>query len=286
MAGRIFDCFPFYNEFDILEIRLEELWDTVDYFVISEANTTHQSNPKNFYLKDNWSRFEKYASKIRHVMVEDMPKHSDTWVNERFQRHAIARGLTDLQPDDIVCVSDCDEVPRAAALAAIRDDNNDYDRYILAIPLHYFRLNYVMTTPVFKQNNIIVTRGRVFTNPQDERAITFSTGNLPMHFANDQICVIEHGGWHWTYFGDTEHAKNKIRNFAHAETNVPWIMDNLDVDGIVKGKYGIGWDKGNERFEYVTLDDYYPQYILDNLEKYKHMIVDDATQSVYDFYPE
>lgn len=283
---RIFDCFTFYNEFDILELRLEELWDTVDFFVISEANTTHQNNDKPFYLKDNWDRFKKYHSKIRHVMVDDMPRHSDTWVNERFQRTCIQRGLYDLQPDDIVCVSDCDEIPRPAALEAIKNDTNNYPRYILAIALHYFRLNYMMITPVFKQNNIIVTRGKFFTNPQQERQITFSTGGLPLNYASDEICVIEHAGWHFTYFGQTDFAKNKIRNFAHAETNVPWIMDYLDVEGIVKEKYGIGWDKGPERFEYIAVDDYYPQTVLNNLEKYKDMIVPNATRSVYDFYPE
>lgn len=283
---RIFDCFTFYNEFDILELRLEELWDTVDYFVIAEANITHQNNDKPFYLKDNWDRFKKYHDKIRHVMIEDMPRHPDTWVNERFQRKCIERGLYDLQPTDIVCVSDCDEIPRPAALQAIKNDENNYPRYILAIVLHYFRLNYMMTTPVFKQNNIIVTRGNVFTDPQTERQITFSTGHLPLHYAGPDICIIEHAGWHFTYFGQTDFAKNKIRNFAHAETNVPWIMDNLDVDGIVKQKYGIGWDKGPERFEYIIVDDYYPQTILNNLEKYKEMIVPNATKTVYDFYPE
>lgn len=282
---RIFDCFTFYNEFEILELRLEELWDTVDFFVISEANTTHQNNDKSFYLKDNWDRFKKYHSKIRHVMIEDMPRNPDTWVNERFQRKSIERGLFDLTAEDIVCVSDCDEIPRPDALQAIKEDINDYPRYILAIPLHYFKINYMMISPVVKQNNIIVTRGRVFTDPQTERSITFNSGGLPPHYADNNICLIEHGGWHFTYLGNTDFAKNKIRNFAHAETNVPWIMDKLNVEEIIKLKYGIGWDKVNEKFEYIKVDDYYPQTILKNLEKYQHMIIPDATHSVYDFYP-
>ena len=70
---KIYDCFSFYNEFDILEIRLQELYDHVDYFIIAEASTTHTGNPKPFYLLDNWERFKPYADKIRHVKVEDMP---------------------------------------------------------------------------------------------------------------------------------------------------------------------------------------------------------------------
>lgn len=281
-----FDCCTFFNEFDILELRLQELWDTVDYFVIAEANSTHQNNPKPFYLKDNWERFKKYESKIRHILVDDMPMHPDTWVNERFQRKALERGLYDLKPDDIVIVSDCDEIPRPAAIDAIQVDPNNYDRYILAIPLNYYRFNYMMITPVCKQNNIIVTRGRAFTNPQQEREFTFHRGNLPLHYADHEFCVIEHGGWHFTYFGQTDHALNKIKNFAHAETNIPQIVDRLDVDYMIKNKVGLlGFDY-HERFEYIQVDDYFPQTIVNNIDKYQHMIVPGATHSVYNFYPE
>lgn len=283
---RVFDCFTFYNELDIAELRIQELWDTVDYFVIAEANKTHQGNPKPFIFKDNWERFEKYASKIRHIMITDMPDSPNTWVREMFQRKCIERGLQDLQDDDIVIVSDCDEIPRPAAVEAIKADENDYDRYILAIPLNYYRFNFLMINPHSKQNNIIVTRGRVFTDPQNERAFTFSRGSLPMHYAEEGFCVIEHGGWHFTYFGQTDHAKNKIKNFAHAETNVPEIMDKLDVNYMIENKVGLlGFDY-HERFEYIKVDEYFPQTLLNNLEKYKDMIVPNATKSIYEFYPE
>lgn len=283
---KVFDLCTFYNEFDILELRIQELWDTVDYFVIAEANSTHQNNPKPFYLKDNWARFEKYASKIRHIMIDDMPMSPDTWVNEKFQRKCLERGLHGMQPEDIIIVSDCDEIARPSAIAAIKEDVNNYDRYILAIPLNYYRFNYMMISPNVKQNNIVVTRGRVFTDPQNERSFTFSSGGLPMHYATTDFCVIEHGGWHFTYFGQTDHAKNKIKNFAHAETNISAIMDKLDVDYMVANKVGLlGFDY-HERFEYIVVDEYFPQTILNNLEKYKDMIVPGATKTVYDFYPE
>jgi beta-1,4-mannosyl-glycoprotein beta-1,4-N-acetylglucosaminyltransferase len=280
---RVFDCFTFYNEFDILELRLAELWDTVDYFVISEANTTHQNNPKPFFLKDNWDKVKKYESKIRHVVIEDMPMSSDTWVNERHQRRELRRALTDLQPDDIVIVSDCDEIPRPSAIEAIKEDTNDYDRYILAIPLNYFKLNFMMVHPVVKQNNIAVTRGRAFSEPQKEREFTFHR-NLPYHYADNDFCVIEHGGWHFTYFGHNEFAANKLLNFAHAESRN--LADNVDVDYMITNKVGFLGFNYHERFEYITVDDYFPQTVLNNLEKYKDMIVHGDTHNIYKFYPE
>lgn len=279
---RVFDCFTFYNEFDLLEIRIQELWDSVDYFVIAEANTTHQNNPKSFYLKDNWARYEKYASKIRHVMIDDMPQSPNTWVNENFQRKAIERGLTDLQPDDIVIVSDCDEIARPEVIDAIKEDTtvNNYERYQLFIPLHCFKVNLMMVQPHHQHGNIMVTRGRAFTDPHNERTLTFPwTPNAP------DLVQIKHAGWHFSYLGDTEFAKNKLKNFAHAESNTPELLNSVNVDEMIKTKLFMGGERGTERFEYVLLDDYYPKTILNNQEKYKDLIIPDATIQAYDLFP-
>ena len=66
---KIYDCFPFYNELDLLDLRLETLYDHVDHFVIVEATTTFQSKPKQLFLKDNWNRYAKYHDKMIHVMI-------------------------------------------------------------------------------------------------------------------------------------------------------------------------------------------------------------------------
>jgi beta-1,4-mannosyl-glycoprotein beta-1,4-N-acetylglucosaminyltransferase len=268
----------------MLELRLKELWDTVDYFVISEANLTHQNNPKPFYLKDNWDRFEKYSEKIRHVLIEDMPGHADTWINERHQRRELRRGLTDLQPDDIVIVSDCDEIPRASMIEAIRNDENDYDRYILGIPLFYFKLNYVMTAPLTRQRNISVARGCAFKDPQEMREFTFHKDHAPIvDLANNSV-MVDHGGWHFTYFGDDEFAANKLRNFAHAESR--HVADTVNIKYMIDNKLGFTGHASPERFDYVIVDDYFPKAITENLEYYKDMIIPGATASIYDYYPE
>lgn len=274
---KIYDCFSFYNEYDLLEIRLQELWNTVDYFVIAEANKTHRGNLKEFNLDKNWHRFEKYASKIRYVRIQDMPDHPDHWIRESHQRASIDRGLFDMKPEDLIIVSDADEIPRASAINYIKTDVNNHDRYIMGVPIFYFKLNYLMTYPITRQINIKVTRGKAYMGAHRER----ETWNQIQGTVE-----IEHGGWHFCYFGTTEFAKNKIKSFAHSETDVPWIVDNLNVEEIVKAGYGIGWDKGQERFQSVKIDEYYPKAILYNLEKYQNFIVKDANSTVYDFYPE
>jgi len=84
---KIYDCFTFYNEFELLELRLAELYDYVDHFVIVEANTTFQNKPKDMLYYDNRQRFAQWEDKIIYYPVTDMPTGSDTWARERHQRN-------------------------------------------------------------------------------------------------------------------------------------------------------------------------------------------------------
>jgi beta-1,4-mannosyl-glycoprotein beta-1,4-N-acetylglucosaminyltransferase len=86
---KIYDSFTFFNELDLLELRLEELYDHVDHFVLVEANRTFQNNPKPFYFGENQYRFAKYMDKVIHIQVNDMPEHTDPWGRERYQRDGI-----------------------------------------------------------------------------------------------------------------------------------------------------------------------------------------------------
>lgn len=112
---RIFDCFTFFNELDLLEIRLETLSSTVDFFVIAESLVTYRADPKPYYFLENRERFAKFLPKIRHVKVEDMTLEKgfdQNWHRETHQRAALERGLLDAQPDDLIMLSDLDEIPR------------------------------------------------------------------------------------------------------------------------------------------------------------------------------
>ena len=89
---KIFDCFTFYNELDLLQIRLEELYDVVNHFVLVEATTTFTNRPKEMLFKQNRARYSKYLDKIIYVPVE-LPGSSNAWDNERAQRNAILQEI-------------------------------------------------------------------------------------------------------------------------------------------------------------------------------------------------
>ena len=101
---KTYDCFTFFNELDVLEIRLKEMWEVTDHFVISESNLSHSGKTKDYILLDNWDRFKPYEDKIIRIQVDDMPETKDSWVREKFQRFSLGRGLEDRKPDDIIIV--------------------------------------------------------------------------------------------------------------------------------------------------------------------------------------
>jgi glycosyltransferase involved in cell wall biosynthesis len=117
---KIYDCFQFYNELDLLELRLAELSPVVDHFVLVEATYTHAGTPKPLYFAENRQRFAAYADKIIHVVVADDPG-GFSWVREGHQRQAILRGLIAAGPDDMVIISDADEILRPSVVQQLRD---------------------------------------------------------------------------------------------------------------------------------------------------------------------
>ena len=111
---KVYDCFTFYNEFELLELRLKALWDVVDYFVIVEANMKHNGEPKDFNLLKRADEFKDFFPKIRYVAsdLSEVPfKGVGDWSLENAQRNAIMNGIGDAAEDDLIMISDLDEIP-------------------------------------------------------------------------------------------------------------------------------------------------------------------------------
>lgn len=102
----------FFNEIELLKMRLEELDPVVDQFVLVECAETQKGEPKSFCFNENRQLFEKYLHKITHVMVHEKHASTEFWGRENFQRNCIMRGLQNCQASDIILISDLDEIPR------------------------------------------------------------------------------------------------------------------------------------------------------------------------------
>ena len=279
---KIYDCFPFYNELDLLDLRLAELYDHVDHFVIVEATTTFQSNPKELYLKDNWDRYAQYHDKMIHVIVDDAPGDPDAWVNDIFQRNAIMRGIVNADDEDIIIVGDADEILRPETIDHMRANPKDIMGF--RTPYFNFKLNYMLV------NNsesycvwIVACKKKYLEAPDAFRGTRFALTQLPMNYEDDTIRMYEHAGWHFTYLGDDEFIRNKIKSFAHTELNNNDVLSKINVDDMIKR--GVGFNPLDARpFVQVAVDDYFPKTVVDNIDKYKYRILSGPAKSARDLF--
>ena len=104
---KIYDCFSYWDEDFLLDLRLNILNDYVDYFVIVEGNKTWQDNKKK--LRFNINKFEKFKNKIIYIPVKDLPGGDDPYLRENYQRNCIERGIKEANEDDLIIISDLDE---------------------------------------------------------------------------------------------------------------------------------------------------------------------------------
>ena len=136
----VYDCFQFFNELDILKLRLHIMNPVVDRFVISEATETFSGNPKPLYYEENKEMFAEFADKIIHVVVDDTPP-GYTHDRDTFQKNAVGRGLKDCTDEDIIIFSDLDEIPNPEKIKEILQNFDSTKIYHFAQRLFYCYLN-------------------------------------------------------------------------------------------------------------------------------------------------
>ena len=281
---KIYDCFTFNNEFELLELRLRELYDYVDYFVLVEATSTFQNTTKPLHFWENIDRFKPWVDKIVHVPVYYMPVDTDTWGRERFQRDSIRGGLVGAEPDDIIMIGDVDEIPRVETIYKLRESRQSI--WGFRMPLFNFKYNYMMCTQDYYSVWSGAIRLNMLNSPEDFRRMRHMLNQCFYNFSDDNVQIIEHAGWHFTYLGNEDFARSKIQSFAHDETNRPEILDQLNIADSISRGVGIIRTNEDYRFTPVALDDYFPKTVVNNIEEYKDkIIIDIATTSARQYLP-
>ena len=248
----IVDSFIFYNELDMLEFRLTELNDVVDYFVIVEATHTFTGNKKELYYLKNKHRFNKFNDKIIHIVVDDMPNTQNAWDNEKHQRNCIKRGLSklSLRDDDIIIISDSDEIPNKDTLSKMKT-NGIKSIHSLEMSMYYYNLT-TINTKKWHWAKICPFKTLYEDEINDVRLM-----GAP---------IIKNGGWHFSYFGNSDFIKNKIRNFSHQEFNNKTIVNDIHIQKkLTEGKDL--YNRTDEQWEKVSID---PKYLPQN---YKMLLI-------------
>ena len=220
---KIIDSICFFNEYDLLEIRLEELYDVVDRFIICESTVTHSNKPKPLYFLLNRNRYKKYLDKIDLVIYDNYTK-TESWDIENEQRRRIIEKLPrDFQDDDILMVSDADEIPKKQVVSDLKNKNISefpitltYDTYCGSL------LNKYEEPENHKYNTCTMClKGSILKQNND---LQYYTKNR-MHF--NQIL---HSGWHFTSMGGPEKLVKKLESFAHVELNHEFFKNRQNND--------------------------------------------------------
>lgn len=278
----VYDCFQFFDELDILEIRLNTLYPVVDYFVLVESTVTFSGNPKPLYFNENKDRFEEFKDKIIHVVVSDSP--SGVGVTpfdvDVFQKESRARSLVNCKIDDIIIYSDLDEIPNPVEISVLKDKFDPSKVYQFAQRQFYFYLN------LEEQSGLLESYAGDFEGILKKKWLgpyAFSYGlllergmnALRLEKSHSKAVRIDDGGWHFSYMGGDggesveQRVAYKIKSAAHQEFNNKKILSGLSKK-ISKKKDIFG---RKSKFTAVNIDSTFPPYVVKNVEKYQHLIL-------------
>lgn len=286
----IIDTFPFNNDFNALEIRYEELKGAVDLFVVSESAFTHSGLRKPLYLTNAKSVQENMGNQLKIITTTKKRHTNNPRTREMLQRQELTKFIKSLKlsANDLIIHSDCDEIPRSSIIENLAKSNKPVDA-ILELDNYANYLN---------ASDGIWPRGRVqsfskFKSIQKMRADLFiqtvylhrrhslpflrltdfwSSKRFPLYLIPEyikinEIQVIPNAGWHFNNLIDEDQIISKIKSSCHTEWNTEEVrnqaLDNYrKASDIYTGK----------PHKVVEIDDSYPKFILENVEKWSKYI--------------
>lgn len=258
----------FNNELDILEIRLAELDPVVDVFVFAEATRTHTNKPKRLILQENLDRFEPWREKMRIVTVEFPPFPAEprsNWKRENYQRDQLKQGLDGLAEDDLVMISDLDEIPNADFVRSVQAGGIQIP-IAVSVPIYTYRLNWRWPSVenefahirFFRGYSLLSIPGYADVGPQQLFKVPVPS-------------LIGDYGWHFSYVGDAEHIQLKIDSLADA-----WIKKDpawRELDHIENSiETGVDLFGRDYRDALLVEDEKLPRYVQENRERFAHIL--------------
>lgn len=292
---KIIDCFLFFNELDLLKIRLEELKNTVNYFVLVESTKTFRGKKKPLYFQKNKDKFSSYN--IIHIIVDDMPYLKENpWELERFQRNAILKAFNLCGNEDILIISDVDEIPSANKVKQACDLlNKNKNKMIYFEQAHYvyFLNGYVKNEKLNPKIGSIAIRYHTLKNkkltPQYLRdKITWmnvlkSSNNIRFKrlrsflkkFKKHRGLILKNGGWHFSWIGGPKYILEKLESFSHSEWDKQGYKNKKNIlTDIERGKFFLRdfKDMNLDDIEYVKINDSFPAPVKKDPKKFKHLI--------------
>ena len=283
----VYDCFQFFNELDILRLRLHVLDPVVDYFVLSESDETFSGRKKPLYYEENKDLFREFEHKIIHNVVTDTPE-GGTHERDTFQKNAVTRGLKDASDDDVILFSDLDEIPDPRAIRRILDAGIAPDKvYHFAQRLFYCYLN------MEEVSGKLLSYAGDFEDAEPKKWIGtkmltygllrekgWQLGELRFPDKKALGIRVDDGGWHFGYMGGKgetdirKRVEEKVVSAAHQEYNNKFTLDRV-TGRILDGQDIFGRDATFVRRE---IDESYPEYLRTHQEEFAHLILKEEAE--------
>lgn len=293
---KIYDCFLFNNELDLLEIRMTELEDIVDYFVIAESNKRFNGELKPLHFKENKERYKKWQNKIIYIEVDSKKLNFldritiwferkkiytinkiarnfplGKWRVEYDQKNSVAKGLKKANNEDIIFFSDADEIIPPKTVKEVINILKNNPKEILSIEnkMFYYYLN-----GKCNQDSIGTSACTYKTLKEKFRG---QTQRLRKNYGFSYILnpnkikkKIIQGGWHFSYLGGLEKIKEKIPSISHSEYDTKKYMDEETIQKCLSSGKDI-FERGI-KIKYIKIPKDFPRAIRKNSEKYSHLI--------------
>ena len=261
----IYDCFMYFDEELVSDIRFNTLNKYVDKFVVVEATRDHAGKSKN--LNFNINNFKKFKDKIIYYVVEDLPEKvekykkgwSSNFYRENFHRNSIQKAIVNCEPKDLILISDADEIPNLDILNKIK-----INKFAL-----FRQTNFLYKLNLLSDNKWLGTGAcykKYLKSPQWLRNKRFlRRGFLRRFFFKTQI--IENGGWHFSFLKTPEKIKNKMISYAHDELKIYADLEKIK-DSINSKKSFFS----ETLLKSIPIDETFPSYIRENKDLFKKWI--------------
>ena len=265
----IYDCFQYFNEDHVLDLRFNILNEKVDYFIISESTRTHQGKDKK--LNFNINNFSKFKHKIKYIVADYQKKISfenhtgGESVIEQHQRDSLSEGLIDANDSDLIILSDSDEIPDLTKLNQIKKNSK-------FIAFSQMMFMYKLNLQNLDESNWIgskISLKKNFLNPQKLRNLKFK--KYPFwRFDKIGLQIIK-GGWHFSFLQKPSDILKKIKSFSHGEFNKKELLDEKKIMEKIYNNEDI-FSRGL-RLKKIHINENYPLYIQENKDFFKDWIL-------------
>jgi beta-1,4-mannosyl-glycoprotein beta-1,4-N-acetylglucosaminyltransferase len=252
----IYDCFRYFNEEEVVEIRMEILDKWVDKFVVTECSVAHNGLPIPQRFPDLLKgKLSKFAHKVIYNYVTNSPTGLDPFERDAWQRERSLDLIRNCNDDDIVLMSDLDEIPD------LSEESFDLCRQHGLVHFRHEMFMYFLN--LHKESGWYGTRMMTgkFVKPNHSRQIRD-------HMRDQGVSYF--GGWHWTFIGGHQRMTEKIESYCHQEFNNALIKSYLKKN--VQEERDIFFRYGDQKFQLWEFDERFPDFVRNNRDRFNSLI--------------